>query len=359
MGDGDGDGFGEVAFVGVSAGHREGPEDAGGFEFGGEGVGLVVGGVGAFGEVVGASDDDGGVGGDQEIGAEVCVAAADDDGFEITRDGPVDGGGDLVVVVGVDEDWVLVFIRKCCCDGFEFEIDGIVFGGVGCCVIEDGVEVFEGLVSAVVGFLLVLAGVSHSWPVDNQACVAGEGHVFVGPAVGLEDRGASGDGASGWEDAEGEDAVGSCGGDDGGVWIDRDIGADLGGHVADFVVVVHGADGGDFLEPECGDRIDHAGVEVFAGEVDDLGVGGEADARHDLVVGDDADFAFGDGDDAVGDCFAGDCVDGGADEEDGVVLRQGGGGEVLGGGQGCGEGEGGDDFGGVFHGDGSIYVVGM
>ncbi len=138
-------------------------------------------------------------------------------------------------------------------DGFELEIGFVVFGSVGFGVVEDGVDVFEGLVSAVVGFTLVLTGVSHSWPVDNQAGVAGEGHVFVGPSVGLEDRGSSGDGASGWEDAEGEDAVGSGGGDDDRVWVDRDIGADFGGHVADFVVVVHGADGGDFLEPERGD----------------------------------------------------------------------------------------------------------
>jgi len=104
------------------------------------------------------------------------------------------------------------------------------------------------------------------------------------------------------------------------------------------------------LESELGDRVDHAGVEVFAGEVDDLGVGGEADARHDFVVGDDTDFAFGDGDDTVFDGFAGDGVDCCADEEDGVVLRGGGGLEVLGGGD-CGEeGEGGEDFGGVFHG---------
>ncbi len=77
------------------------------FEFIGEGVGLVVGGVGAFGEVVGASDDDGGVGGYKQVGAEVCVAAADDDGAEVAGGCPVDGGGDLVVVVGVDEDWIL------------------------------------------------------------------------------------------------------------------------------------------------------------------------------------------------------------------------------------------------------------
>ncbi len=89
---------------------------------------------------------------------------------------------------------------------------------------------------------------------------------------------------------------------------------------------------------------------MFAGEVDDLGVGGEEDAGHDFLVGNDFDFAFVEGDDAVFDGLACDGVDGGADEEDGVVLRLGGGGEALGGGQGCGQGEGGEDFGGVFHG---------
>jgi len=69
--------------VGVSAGHAQRPEDAGRFEFGGQVVGLVVGRVGAFGLVVGASDDDGGVGGEEQVGAEVCVAPADDDGIEI------------------------------------------------------------------------------------------------------------------------------------------------------------------------------------------------------------------------------------------------------------------------------------
>jgi len=156
-------------------------------EFGGEGVGLVVGGVGAFEEVVCASDDDGGVGGEQEVGAEVCIAAADDDGAEVAGDCPVDGGGDLVVVVGVDEDWVLVFGWQDGGDGFELEVGLVVFGGVGGCVVEDGVDVFEGLVSAFVGFGFVFAGVSHSWPVNDESGVAGEGHVFVGPAFGLED----------------------------------------------------------------------------------------------------------------------------------------------------------------------------
>ena len=155
-------------------------------------------------------------------------------------------------------------------------------GGVGGSVIEDGVDVFEGVVSAFFGLVFVAAGGSHAGPVHDEPGVSEEGHVFGGPAVGLEDRGASGDGASGWEDPEGEDAVGSCGGDDCGVWVDGDIGADLWGHVADLVVVVHGADGGDFLESELGDGVDHAWVEVFAGEVDDLGVGGDRDAGHDV-----------------------------------------------------------------------------
>lgn len=82
--------FWEVAFVSVPTRHGKGPKDPRLFEFGRERVGLVVGCVCSFGEVVGASDDDGGVGGNKEIGAEMCVAASDDDWVEFSRLCPVD-----------------------------------------------------------------------------------------------------------------------------------------------------------------------------------------------------------------------------------------------------------------------------
>lgn len=44
----------------------------------------------------------------EEVGGEGGVASADDDRLEATPDGPGDGGGDLVDVVGVDEDGLLV-----------------------------------------------------------------------------------------------------------------------------------------------------------------------------------------------------------------------------------------------------------
>jgi len=100
------------------------------------------------------------------------------------------------------------------CEGFELEINFVVGSCIRGCVVEDGVDVFEGLVSALFGFVFIAAGGAHAGPVEDYAGVADEGHVFVGPAIGLEDRGASGYGASGWEDPEGEDAVGTGSGDD-------------------------------------------------------------------------------------------------------------------------------------------------
>ena len=90
VGDGDRGGVWEVAFVTEAGGHGEGPLDSGVIEFLWECVACVVWGVGPLGELVGASDDDGGVGGCEEVCAEVCVAAADDDGAEVAGLRPVD-----------------------------------------------------------------------------------------------------------------------------------------------------------------------------------------------------------------------------------------------------------------------------
>lgn len=90
VGDGDRGGVWEVAFVTESGGHGERPLDSGVIESLRECVAGVVWGVGPLGELVGASDDDRGVGGCEEVGAEVCVVAADDDGAEVAGLGPVD-----------------------------------------------------------------------------------------------------------------------------------------------------------------------------------------------------------------------------------------------------------------------------
>ena len=291
--------------------------DSGFLEFLWECVGVVVWGIWSFGEAEGASDDDGGVGGYEKIGAEVCVASADDDWFEVAAQSPVDGVCDLVECVGKHEDRVLAFAFEHGQDGFEALVGLVVGLRIGKCLVEDGVEGFG---------VVVVEG-------DDEAGVADEGEVFGGPAVGAEDGGASGDGAAGGEDADGEDAVGSCDGDDDGVGVDGDIGADFRGHGSDFVVVAGGADEGDFFETEACDRVDESRVDVHAGEVDDFGVCGEGDAGHNVVgFADDADLSIVHGDDGVFDCAIGDGVGGCADEEDGVVLFRGGWGEVLGGG---------------------------
>ena len=228
--------------------------DAGGFEFLWECEGVVVGGVWAFGEAEGACDDDGGVCGFEEVDGEVGVSCADDDGFEVAFLGPVDGVGDLVEGVGVHEDWVLVFTWEDGGDGFHALVGcgvGLLVGG---CLVEEGVEGFG---------VVVVEG-------DDEPGVLYEGEVFVGPAVGGDDGGASWDGAAAGEDSGGEDAVGSGGGDDDRVWVDGDEGADLWGDVAEFVGVSGRADGGGFFESEFGDGVDESWVDVFAGEVDDL-----------------------------------------------------------------------------------------
>lgn len=70
---------------------------------------------------------------------------------------------------------------------------------------------------------------------------------------------------------------------------------------------------------------------MFAGEIDDLGIGGEGDAWHDDIgFTDNTDLSIGDGDDGVLDGAAADGVGGGADEQDGCILGWGGVGEVLG-----------------------------
>lgn len=77
-------------------------------------------------------------------------------------------------------------------------------------VIEDGVDVFEGAISAITDAFRIGPGCSHVGPVDDETCITREGHVFGGPTIRLKDGCASGDCATGGEDAEGEDAVGSC-----------------------------------------------------------------------------------------------------------------------------------------------------
>lgn len=93
--------------------------DACSFQFLWECEGVVVGGVWSFGETEGAADDDGGVCGDEQVGAEVGIAAADDDRLEIVIECPVDRVCDLVEGVGTHEDWVLALAFKNRCDGIE------------------------------------------------------------------------------------------------------------------------------------------------------------------------------------------------------------------------------------------------
>lgn len=73
-----------------SRSHGERPADSGVVELLRECVACVVGFIGSLWEGVGASDDDRGVGGGEEVGAEVCVASADDDWFEVVLERPVD-----------------------------------------------------------------------------------------------------------------------------------------------------------------------------------------------------------------------------------------------------------------------------
>ena len=351
VGDGDAHGLGEVAFVGEATGHGERPLHAGGLELGGEGVRLVVGAVVALGEVVGPADDDGGVGGGEQVGAQVRIAPADDDGPEPVVGCPVHARGDLVVVVGVDEHLVLVLgagqDRR---DGLKAQVTHAVLLDIALGVGEDLGEGGDALIAPLALASGVLALETHAGPVDDNAGVALDGEILGGPAVCFEDGRPPGDGAAGGEDAEGEDAVGAGGGDDGGVWVDGHIRADLGGHVAGLVLVERGAHGRDLFEPEDGDAVDEPRVEVLAGEVDDLGVRAERDARQDLVgLADDADDAVGKGDEPVLDGLARDGVNGRADEEDRVILRGGAAFEVLRHRAAGGDGEGCDECCGVFH----------
>ncbi len=130
--------------------------DAGGVEFGWECVGIVVGGVWAFGEAEGACDDDGGVCGFEEVGGEVGVSCSDDDGFEVAIECPVDGVGDLVEGVCVHEDWVLVFAWQDGDDGLHALVGCRVGLLIGSRLIEDGVEIID---------VVVVEG-------DDEACVS-------------------------------------------------------------------------------------------------------------------------------------------------------------------------------------------
>lgn len=120
------------------------------------------------------------------------IAAADNDWIEVAVSCPVDGCCDLVEGVGVEEDWALILAFEDGCDGFEALVYGVVGLGVGDGLVENVVDIVEIAFSER----------------DDESGVAGDGEVFVGPAVGIHDGGASWDGAAGGEDADGEDAVG-------------------------------------------------------------------------------------------------------------------------------------------------------
>lgn len=78
-------------------------------------------------------------------------------------------------------------------------------------------EGFDGVIFVLVVWFSgpAVFGFVGTWPVDDECGIGGDGHVFPGPAIGLDDGSSAGDEASGWEGECGEDAIGSGDWDEG------------------------------------------------------------------------------------------------------------------------------------------------